>query len=552
MFIKESRVYSNVKRHIPMRFPVKLLIFCIDSVVCLASAYSMVFVQKMIDTVTDAGTVDLPIFYSTLYITIGIIFIYIFTSNLGSIVSFFMGIDFDKNVMKYLFSSYYKQNVACMKDIDSGEVASKLMNDSGSISGWLASGDLAFYESLTNFLIRFCILWSYYPPISVTILVIMTICFASTRRINVIKAEYNKKIFAATSELTQFFIQAHKSFIDIKQLRKENEFVDKMVEKLEKSLFHNQKMAMYWGLLYSGIFTVVLYIFPVAVLLTGICMTLKGEFTIGKTIAVYTLVNMTQSPLTALAENFSSCKNTMILSERLEDFIVDDDIVLPTKPLINIDTIEFDCKKFGYTDDKDILVDTKFTLNKGDLLCIKGHTGVGKSTIASLLMRFIKLKEGIININGTGIDEYSYETFYSNVNMLNQAPFLFQDTIINNITLEESYSEEFLNEVIDVAQITDFINEYGKDHQLNEDANNISGGQRQRIGLARILVRKPQLLILDEPTSALDELTSTNLAFKLKDFAKKYGITLVVISHNSVFEEYATEILDLDDKVLAV
>ena len=70
--------------------------------------------------------------------------------------------------------------------------------------------------------------------------------------------------------------------------------------------------------------------------------------------------------------------------------------------------------------------------------------------------------------------------------------------------------------------------------------------------MARILVRKPQLFILDEPTSALDELTSTNLAFKLKDFAKKYGITLVVISHNSVFEEYATEILDLDDKVLAV
>ena len=122
----------------------------------------MVFVQKMIDTVTDVGTVDLPIFYSTLYITIGIIFIYIFTSNLGSIVSFFMGIDFDKNVMKYLFSSYYKQNVAFMKDIDSGEVASKLMNDSGSISGWLASGDLAFYESLTNFLIRFCIYKQYY------------------------------------------------------------------------------------------------------------------------------------------------------------------------------------------------------------------------------------------------------------------------------------------------------------------------------------------------------------------------------------------------------
>ena len=128
---------------------------------------------------------------------------------------------------------------------------------------------------------------------------------------------------------------------------------------------------------------------------------------------------------------------------------------------------------------------------------------------------------------------------------------MFQDTVIKNITLGEEYEKEFLDEVIDVAQVKSFIDEYGEDHMLNEDANNISGGQRQRLGLARILVRKPQLLILDEPTSALDEKTSNNLAIKLKAFAKKYGITIVVITHNSIFEQYASQILDLNDNVLA-
>ncbi len=551
MFIKESPVYTNIKKHIPMKFPTKLLVFSVDSLVCWASAYAMVCVQKMIDTVTDAGTVDLPIFYQTLYLTIGVILLYVFASNIGSIISFFMGLDFTKNVAKYLFSSYYKQNVAFSKETDSGEIASKFMNDSDSIAGWLASGDLSFYESLTNFLIRFCILWSYYPPISITIVVVMAICFGCTRTINKIKAEYNKKIYASTSELTQFYIQAHKSFIDIKQLRKEDEFVDKMVNMLEKSLFHNQKMAMYWGLLYSGIFTIVLYIFPVAVLLTGIYMTLKGQFTIGKTIAVYTLVNMTQSPLNGIASNLSSCKSTMILSERLESFIVDESIEQPIKILDGINTIDFDCDSFGYSEDKDILRDIHFHLNKGDLMCIKGRTGVGKTTISSLLMRFHTLKHGSIKINGVNINEYSYDSYYRNANILNQSPFLFQDTVIKNITLGEEYSEEFLNEVIDVAQIGDFINEYGKEYELNEDANNISGGQRQRIGLARILIRKPQLLILDEPTSALDENTSNRLAVKLREFSEKYGITIVVITHSSIFEQYASQILDLNDNELA-
>ena len=120
MFIKESPVYTNIKKHIPMKFPTKFLLFCVDSFVCFASAYAMVCVQKMIDTVTDAGTTDLPIFYQTLYLTIGVILAYVIASNIGSILSFFMGLEFTKNVSKYLFSSYYKQNVAFSKEIDSG------------------------------------------------------------------------------------------------------------------------------------------------------------------------------------------------------------------------------------------------------------------------------------------------------------------------------------------------------------------------------------------------------------------------------------------------
>ena len=237
----------------------------------------------------------------------------------------------------------------------------------------------------------------------------------------------------------------------------------------------------------------------------------------------------------------------MILSERLDCLTQKLDTSKQVNELKDFNNLEFNCENFSYDDnEKVVLKNLKFTLNKGDLLCIKGRTGVGKSTIASLLMRFLTLKNGTIKINGNNIETYTSDSFYKHFNMVNQSPYIFEDNIFNNIALGEKYSEEELDEVIKVAQLKDFIDEYGAEHELNEDANNISGGQRQRIGLARILIRKPQFLLLDEPTSALDENTALNLVNSLKDFAKKYGITIVVITHSSIFEEHATQLLDLN------
>ena len=547
MFIKESDAYIDIKKNVSKKIPLKIAVLLTTSFVSFASSYSMVLVQKMIDIVSEKGLADLTEFYSTLILTIAFIISYVIMTYVGNILSFFLGIAFQKNTLLYLFKSFYKQDFLFAKKYESGDVASRLLNDSGDVSDWLATGALTFIELTVSFLIKFVILWNYLPPLALTLILTMSVCFAVTRKINVIIAEYNKKSHVAISNLMQFFMQANKSFVDVKQLKQENLYISKMVDILEKSYFNALKKALYWGILYKFIFTIVLYIFPVAVLLIGIFMTLKGHFTIGKTIAVYTLVNMTQSPLSGIANNFSTFKSTMILSERLDCLTQKVDTSTQVNELKEFNNLEFDCEKFSYDEnEKVVLKNLKFTLNKGDLLCIKGRTGVGKSTIASLLMRFMTIKDGSIKINGEKIETYTSESFYKHFNMVNQSPYIFEDNIINNIALGEEYSEEEIKEVIEVAQLKDFMEEYGSNHELNEDANNISGGQRQRIGLARILIRKPQFLLLDEPTSALDEATALNLVNSLKEFAKKHGITIAVITHSSIFEEHATQLLDLN------
>ena len=548
MFIKESPSYTKVKKNIPMHTKTKIVLYILDSLSTFITAYTMVFVQKMIDAITIDSIMDKDVFLTFFFLSIGITLLSLVFGYISELIGFFFGMKFTQNVLTFLFKSFYKQDFLFPKRNDSGEVASKLLNDSGTVTDWLASGDLSFWGLTTSALIKFAILFSYSPQIAIAIILVLSTCFASTRKINKIIAEYGKKQSAVTAELTQFFMQATRSFVDVKQLGKENVFIDKMVSLLKDKLFYYQIKEYWWSLLYGAVFMISSKLFPFAVLLSGIYMTYKGEFTIGKTMAVYTLMNMTQGPLNGIAGNLSSCKSTMILSERLDCFLEEHEDE-GYEELQGFDKLEFDCGSFSYTEDKPVLRNLKFEIDKGDIFCIKGRTGSGKSTIASLLMRFNTLYDGVIKLNGENIRSYTNESFYKRFNMLNQVPFIFQDSIEQNITLGEKYSEEFLNEVLEVAQLKDFIEEYGMDYILDEDAKNISGGQKQRIGLARILIRKPQFLLLDEPTAALDENTAKNLVVSLKHFAEKYGITIAVITHSSVFEDYADKMLNLNDYI---
>lgn len=549
MFIAESPTYTKVKKNIPMHTKTKIFLYILDAITTFITAYTMVFVQKMIDAITITSIMDKDVFLTYFFLSIGITLLSLVLGYVKELIAFFFGFKFTQNVLTFLFKSFYKQDFLFPKRNDSGEVASKLINDSGTITSWLTSGDLQFWQLTTSAVIKFVILFQYSPAMAFAIIFVLSTCFASTRKINRIIAEYGKKESAVMAELTQFFMQATRSFIDVKQLGKEQMFVDKMITLLKDKLFYYQIKSFWWELLYSGIFMIATKLFPFGVLLTGIYLTYKGQFTIGKTMAVYTLMGMTQVPLTGVASNLTECKTTMILSERLDCFLEE---VQETGfvELSDFEELEFDCNSFSYTKRKKILNDLHFKINKGEIFCIKGRTGSGKSTIASLLMRFNTLQDGLIKLNGRNIMDYESESFYKNFNILNQVPFIFQDTVMQNITLGEEYDKEFMEEVLSVAQLNDFINEYGMDYILDEDAKNISGGQKQRIGLARILVRKPKFLLLDEPTAALDENTARQLVISLKDFAQKYGITIAVITHSSVFEEYSNQLINLNDMAI--
>lgn len=552
IFIQQSKAYKALKKNVPNRNWAKIIILIISIVSVYISTYLIVCMQRLIDAVTSAITTqDLTVFKEVIIITLSVIFINTLIGIFSTIFNFYIGKDFVCNTTKFFFKSFYKQEFNFIKEEgnDSGIVANKLLGETDDAAAWLMSGALNLWQDFISLFIKFGMLYKYSPMLSAFCAFFVVFAFLVTRKINKKLAYINKNILAVSSELTQFFVQASRSFVDVKQLQKENVFVEKMLNMLNKEVYHQKKLAMYWGMLYNSIFSIASVIFPMSVLIGGLYLAIKGKHTIGEIMAMYQLVKMAQEPLNSLAADVSSWKSMMITTERLDCFLPpESDSEKDKIEFKNFENITFDSEKFAYPNGDEILKNVHFKVNRGDIFCVKGRTGIGKSTLISLLMRFNKLEQpSSVKYNGIDINDYSYTSFYKNVNFLNQAPYIFQDSLIKNITMEDNYTQEEINEVIKTAQLESFIEEYGFEYNLKEDANNISGGQKQRIGLARMLLRKPQLLILDEPTAALDEKTAESLVIAIRDYCKKYNITLFVITHSTIFDNISTNCLNLNN-----
>lgn len=212
--------------------------------------------------------------------------------------------------------------------------------------------------------------------------------------------------------------------------------------------------------------------------------------------------------------------------------------------------IEFENVTFTYaTKDHPALDNVSFTLPAGKSVALVGRSGSGKSTIANLITRFYDIDEGSIRIDGHDIREYTLESLRSQVALVSQHVYLFNDTIANNIAYatDGSYSREQIEKAAKMAYAMDFIDKLDKglDTIIGENGVMLSGGQRQRIAIARALLRDSPILILDEATSALDTESERAIQAALDELQKNR--TSLVIAHRLSTIENADEILVVQD-----
>ena len=221
----------------------------------------------------------------------------------------------------------------------------------------------------------------------------------------------------------------------------------------------------------------------------------------------------------------------------------------PEKMPVGPATIEFDHVSFGYDDHKPVLHNVCLRIEAGETIALIGPNGCGKSTVASLLLRFYDPDGGAIRIGGVDLRELRRRDLRRSTGLVLQSTVLFDDTVADNIRYGTPHASDA--EVVEAAkraQAHEFIVTRlakGYDTIVGERGDCLSGGQRQRIALARTILRNPSLMILDEATSQVDQKSEQVIHDALRELLRDR--TAVIITHRTMALEFCDRIVVMED-----
>jgi len=213
--------------------------------------------------------------------------------------------------------------------------------------------------------------------------------------------------------------------------------------------------------------------------------------------------------------------------------------------------ISFENVRFGYGE-KTTVEGLDFHVPEKSMLALVGHSGSGKSTIASLIARFWDVDEGAVKIGGTDIRHINQDRFYSLLSEVFQDVYLFDDTIYNNIKIgKPTASDAEIRRAAEKAQVLAFAEELpeGLDTKVGEGGGKLSGGQKQRISIARALLKDAPIVLLDEATASLDPENEIYIQQAIQELVKSK--TVIVIAHKLATVQRADQILVLENGKIA-
>jgi len=420
--------------------------------------------------------------------------------------------------------------------IASGEVISRANSDIRSIQLLLAFGPLAML-SILSFLLALIFMLSIHLPLTLVTVSCMPFVY-------VLAQKMRDKVFPL-SWVTQGRMADLAMVVDeningsriVKSFAAERKQIELLAEKAQRLRWSSTALidsrARFNPLIESlprlGMASILMY---------GGWLAINEKISIGALIAFSSYVIMISVPfrmlgfvlLQAQRAAASSLRIFEILDEKpaIENKLTASKI---TSPLGNL---SFRNVSFSYPNGENLVVLENFSLEiaAGETVALVGRTGCGKSTVARLLPRFYDVTDGSILLDGTDIRDFLVEDLRTHINVIPDEPFLFSESVRNNIAFARPDAQE--EEVVaaaEAAQAADFISDltYGYEEIVGERGYTLSGGQRQRIVIARTLLANPKILVLDDSTSSIDVETESLIHTSLKKLLQ--GRTTLVIAH---------------------
>ena len=420
--------------------------------------------------------------------------------------------------------------------IASGEVISRANSDIRSIQLLLAFGPLAML-SILSFLLALIFMLSIHLPLTLVTVSCMPFVY-------VLAQKMRDKVFPL-SWVTQGRMADLAMVVDeningsriVKSFAAERKQIELLAEKAQRLRWSSTALidsrARFNPLIESlprlGMASILMY---------GGWLAINEKISIGALIAFSSYVIMISVPFRMLGfvllQVQRAAASSLRIFEILDEKPAIENKLTASKITSPLGNLSFRNVSFSYPNGENLLVLENFSLEiaAGETVALVGRTGCGKSTVARLLPRFYDVTDGSILLDGTDIRDFLVEDLLTHINVIPDEPFLFSESVRNNIAFARPDAQE--EEVVaaaEAAQAADFISDltYGYEEIVGERGYTLSGGQRQRIVIARTLLANPKILVLDDSTSSIDVETESLIHTSLKKLLQ--GRTTLVIAH---------------------
>ena len=250
----------------------------------------------------------------------------------------------------------------------------------------------------------------------------------------------------------------------------------------------------------------------------GVFFALKGYMTVGGVVAISQLIGGIVVPFEELPMHLANYKSVKSIQEKIERIMdveegADGGQEGQQKVALKNCDITLENVAFSYDENTPLIQNVSLKMEEGKKYILVGGSGSGKSTLAKLMMGFYPCSAGKILMDGRSIFEYPESQFYHQVTYLEQSIFLFDDTLLHNITLYGAYTKEEVQRAVRLAGLEALVAELpnGLETMIQENGQNFSGGEKQRIGIARALLAGARFMILDEVTASLDPALASDI-----------------------------------------